>query len=139
MDFKKHLCSYWTTNGSPGIRTSSNRKPCPSPATTVARKVTKQTNVEARTSTKRVVDELEVEAEDVLAGDVDVRDAETLRNATSQKSYASNAEIKGITHMSARRRKKMLTRRQKKLKRRLHSPFAKYLVRKKRTSHAKSA
>ncbi len=66
--------------------------------------------------------------------------AETVRNETSQKSCASNAERKGITHMSdPTRRKKVLTKRQKKLKRRLHSPFARCLVRTKRISHAKSA
>ena len=65
----------------PEIQIRNTTQHCPSHATTAARKGTRQTSANQRTSINTVEDVLELEAEDALAEDVDlvadVKDAAT--------------------------------------------------------------
>ena len=73
---------------------------CPSHATIVARKATKPTSANRKTSTRTVEDVLEVEAEDVLVEKMDaVMDTPglaTTRNTTRQTWYASSTEKRAL-------------------------------------------
>ncbi len=80
------------------IQKKSNMLHCPSQATTVAKKATRQTNVIQKTNTRAVADALEVKVEDALAErinvdvDADVTEEVTTRKATTQVYCASSAE-----------------------------------------------
>ena len=83
---------------------------CPSHATIAARKATRPTTANQKTSTRTVEDALELETQDALVENVDpvmdAKDAATSRNATRQTYCASNAETRGTTPTNAHRENK---------------------------------